>query len=563
MKTLGLMLATMSTSLQRWNVRIVVWLVIAFVTLVGAYSAIFHWIMALEGREFSWTTSVYWVLTVMSTLGFGDITFQNDLGRAFSILVLITGASFILVLLPFVFIQFIFTPWMQARESARAPRSVPDDLRDHLVLTNLDAVTDALIQRARNNGVPYVLIVPEVEEALRLHDLGYVVMRGEIDDPTTYRAARVEHAALVATTRADTTNTNVAFTVRERSSSVRIVATANSGASVDILELAGCDQVLQLGMLLGQGMARRVLGGDHCAHVIGSFGDIRIAEVNIAGTQICGKRVVDVDLRNTCGVNIIGVWQRGMFERVLPDSRLRDGTVLILAGTDAQLEAYDRLHGTTLPIDRPVVILGGGRVGRAAAAALQQRGISSTIVEQQADRIRPGGSYVQGDAADLAVLRAAGLDEASAVLVTTHTDDINVYLTLYCRKLRPDIQVISRAVLDRNVSTLHRAGADAVLSYASLGATAIWNELSPDDRLVIAEGLEVFLTPVPTDMAGSSLQQADVGATTGCTVVAVQQNGVVRSNPDPAEPLDGEAHLVVIGDDIAERRFMDRYPVGH
>nr|MBF0222247.1 hypothetical protein [Desulfobulbaceae bacterium] len=36
--------------------------------------------MMYEGREFSWITGFYWTLTVMSTLGFGDITFQTDLG---------------------------------------------------------------------------------------------------------------------------------------------------------------------------------------------------------------------------------------------------------------------------------------------------------------------------------------------------------------------------------------------------------------------------------------------------------------------------------------------------
>jgi Trk K+ transport system NAD-binding subunit len=35
-----------------------------------------------------------------------------------------------------------------------------------------------------------------------------------------------------------------------------------------------------------------------------------------------------------------------------------------------------------------------------------------------------------GDAADLVVLKAAGIDRASDVIVTTHEDDMNVYLTL-------------------------------------------------------------------------------------------------------------------------------------
>ncbi len=39
--------------------------------------------MAAEGQDHSWITGVYWTLTVMSTLGFGDITFATDLAAAF------------------------------------------------------------------------------------------------------------------------------------------------------------------------------------------------------------------------------------------------------------------------------------------------------------------------------------------------------------------------------------------------------------------------------------------------------------------------------------------------
>jgi len=109
--------------------------------------------------------------------------------------------------------------------------------------------------------------------------------------------------------------------------------------------------------------------------------------------------------------------------------------------------------------------------------------------------------------------------------VTTHEDDMNVYLTLYCRRLRPDVQIISRATLDRNISTLHRAGADAVLSYASLGATAIWNASGKHRTVVLAEGLEVFRLPMPRSMAGHSLMQCAVSRETGCYVVATARNG--------------------------------------
>src|SRR5690554_3322181 len=117
--------------------------------------------MATEGRDHSWATGVYWTLTVMSTLGFGDITFQSDLGRFFSVVVLVSGALFILVLLPFTFIQFVFLPWVAHLDASRAPRRLPDTVSGHILLTDQGAIEDALIRRADAAKVPYVMLVPD------------------------------------------------------------------------------------------------------------------------------------------------------------------------------------------------------------------------------------------------------------------------------------------------------------------------------------------------------------------------------------------------------------------
>ena len=58
--------------------------------MVCVYSILFHFLMIIENREFSWITGFYWTLTVMSTLGFGDITFATDIGKVFSIIVLMS-----------------------------------------------------------------------------------------------------------------------------------------------------------------------------------------------------------------------------------------------------------------------------------------------------------------------------------------------------------------------------------------------------------------------------------------------------------------------------------------
>jgi Trk K+ transport system NAD-binding subunit len=559
MKTFAALVSALADPFRRWNVRLVLWMVVGIVILIAVFSIAFHLLMAAEGRAYSWATGIYWTLTVMSTLGFGDITFESDIGRLFSVVVLLTGIVAILAVLPFAFIQFIFVPWMNQRESARTPRKLDEDVHDHIVLTRMDAVTDALIRRARRAKVDYVVIVADVKEGLRLHDSGYDVMLGELDDPETYERARVDHAALIAATQADTTNTNIAFTIREFNETVPIVATANSTASVDILQLAGCNEVLHLGQMLGRALARRIIGIDAHSHVVGEFGNLRIAEAGVSGTALVGQTLRESRLRQRCNVSVVGMWEQGKFALADPDAVITDRTVLILAGSDAQLKGYDRAFGGQRDFDRPVLILGGGRVGRAAGEALKNIGVPFRIVEKRPERIRHVDDYVQGDAAELDVLHRAGLKEAAAVLVTTHEDDMNVYLTLYCRKLRPDVQIISRATLDRNISTLHRAGADAVLSYASLGATAIWNASGKHRTVVLAEGLEVFRLPMPRSMAGHSLMQCAVSRETGCHVVATARNGDMETNPDPSKPLPGDADLVVIGDEDSEQRFLERF----
>jgi uncharacterized membrane protein len=88
------------------NIKRLVRFLIGLFALIAFYSIIFHYIMMYEGQQHSWVTGFYWTLTVMSTLGFGDITFTSDLGRAFSVLVLMSGMLSLLVLLPFTFIEF-------------------------------------------------------------------------------------------------------------------------------------------------------------------------------------------------------------------------------------------------------------------------------------------------------------------------------------------------------------------------------------------------------------------------------------------------------------------------
>lgn len=551
---------------SRVNMIAIMRFVGVMVALVALYSVLFHYIMAYEGREESWITGLYWTLTVMSTLGFGDITFHSDLGRLFSTVVLMSGIIFLLILLPFTFIEFFWAPWMKAQQFARAPTRLPEKTEGHVILIHFDEVTRTLIEKLKQYKYPYVILVPDLPEALRLHDMGYKVMIGELDNPKTYQLARADQALLVVATASDQVNVNVAATVREIAEKVQIIATANAAASVDILELAGCSHVLQLGDMMGAALARRVSIGEILAYPIGQFDNLQIAEATVRDTPLVGKTLRESCLREDVGVNVLGIWRRGAFQAAQADSCITPNSVLVMAGTAEQIARYNELYRKESAPNAPILIIGGGRVGKATGRELAARGLDYRIVEKLRERVLNSEKYVYGDAAELEVLEQAGIRETPTVLITTHDDDMNIYLTIYCRRLRPDVQIISRTGLERNIATLHRSGADFVMSYASTGANAIMNLIGRDNILMVAEGLDIFEVRIPESLAGKTIAECGIRKKTGCNVIALRQKHEqtrVLLNPHQPLPEDEDTRIILVGTPEAEERFLKHYNVSH
>jgi voltage-gated potassium channel len=545
------------------NVGSLMKFILVLTALIVVYSVLFHIIMEYEGQDHSWLTGFYWTLTVMSTLGFGDITFESDLGRTFSMIVLATGIVFLLVLLPFTIIQFFYAPWVEAVAAARTPRKVSDDTTGHVILIHYDAVTEDLIAKLEQAGISYVLLVSDFDDASRLHDMGVRVVFGPLDHMSTYSSARAESAALIAATSDDVTNTNVAFMARQVATDVPIAATSTNPTATAILEHAGATCVFQLGELMGRTLARGMVGGDAVTHVVGNIDELLIAEANAHQTPLVGKTIQENRISDH-GVSVIGLWDRGEFQPPTPDSVVNEHTIMLLAGSKEQLTNYDEAFVIYNVSVQPVLIIGWGNVGSAAGAALSERGVEWIAVELDANRASNAGKFsdriIVGDATDPATLEQAGLMDAPAVLITTNNDSLNIYLTIYCRSVRPDAQLICRATQKQNTETLHRAGADFVHSYASMGATSIINQLVGDRVATVAEGLDLFRRPVPASLENLALSECGVRDRTGCSIIAIRdpQLGLIATPPASTVLIAGQ-ELVLAGGTEAETRFIEAY----
>jgi len=530
--------------------------------MVVAFTVIFHILMAWEGQQHSWLTGFYWSFTVMSTLGFGDITFHSDIGRLFSIIVLLSGVIFLLILLPFTLIEFFYAPWVESRSKRIIQHSLPETISGHAILMSYDPISSTLIEKLDRFGDKYALLTNDTEECIKLIDHGINAFVGDPSDESTYKRLRLDAAAMVALTGADFENARLAFTVRALNPKIPIIASADSKSSSEVVRLSGANKAFQLGNIVGEALARRAYGGDSLGHVVANFDELFIVEALADSPELDGKTLTEANLRKNAGVNVIGFWERGEFTIASPDAVISQNTVLLLAGSEESLARFDERYRKSDGREGHTIVIGAGRVGTSVCETLAAHGAEYKVVDRSPHVLKPyGDKGVIGDASVFETLNKAGIIEARTVIITSHDDDLEVYLTIFCRKLRPDIQIICRATQVRTINELHRAGADIVLSYASMGANILFNFLKRSDILMVAEGLNIFKVSAPEAFHGKTLAELNLRASTGCNVIAIRTSEGLQAPPRPSIPIKPEDELILISDTESERRFCELYTV--
>ena len=192
-------------------------------------------------------------------------------------------AKFLLIMLPFTFIQFFYAPWLEAQTKARAPRELPEDTHGHVILTRTDPITMNLIQRLKQYQYAYVIITEDIKHAVELFDQDDKVVVGDLTDPETYWRLRVDRAALVVANIDDMMNTNI---------------------------LLKPDDVL----MLAEGL------------------NVFRADIH---ASLVGKSLVESQIRMQTGCSVIAINQDGkMVSNPDPSVRLSEKDELIMIGTD-------------------------------------------------------------------------------------------------------------------------------------------------------------------------------------------------------------------------------------
>lgn len=561
MKGLASQLAFFVRGRARKNLKALVLYLIFLLVMTLIYATIFRYLMwHTEQREYSFIAGIYWTITVMSTLGFGDITFHNDIGYIFAGFVTISGVVFLLIILPFGMVTLFLAPWIEQRLRHTPSLELPAHTHGHIVVFGLDSTTRLFVRKLQARSMDFVIVSKDYDRALKLEEQeGLKVVYGSPTDAGVMRRLRVESALYVVANLSDPENANICLTLRSLCDTP-VVALVRDPEHQPLLQQAGANHVIALPHILGRFLATRATTKGAMAHVLDTFGALQIAEIPVNDTPFAGMTLAQAQIRQKTGLSVIGLWKRGQLTIPTRDTILDDESLALLAGSSDQLKGLEKLIGDPDEGDL-IFILGHGHIGCAAAKFLERKPVPFVLIDQSERSVCTTHVPVIGDATSRHILMNAGIERATGVIVTTNDDSTNVFLTLASRHMHPNIRIVARANSNENIDQLYAAGADFVVANASVGTSILMNLIDRKASVFLSEGMNVFRRRVPASLAGKDIVSSGLRDTIGCSVVALKYpDGHMDTSPEPTSILERGISMLLIGSTEQEKAFDSRYP---
>lgn len=263
-----------------------------------------------------------------------------------------------------------------------------------------------------------------------------------------------------------------------------------------------------------------------------------------------------------------------------------------LQKTPALWRLLDRHKVTELPMDESVeghvVIVGYGRVGRHIVNLLGQMSIPHLVIDKDAENIeelsRIKVPNLYGDASNSEVLTHAGLERARALVVAGPEESSNELVVAAARDISAQLPIIARATTEDGINHLGQLGAQDVIHPELEGGLEIVRhtllklgfplqeifrytdavrrdhydvqvDSEEEHRLLhdlidASSNIEVtWLRLMPENpMVGQTLEQANLRAHTGASVVAIMRKRQLIANPKSLTTFEANDRIGLIGD---------------
>jgi voltage-gated potassium channel len=256
--------------------------VAALLGSVGAVVLISAWLFALA-ETLPFTTGLYWAVTTATTVGYGDVTPHNPIGRLLASLVMLTT-------IPMLAAAFALVSGAAAAAGVRRILAMHTQFPEgtYRLVLGKNPIVPSLLDELAVAGIPVVLVA-DVDPAT-VRD-GVHVVRGDPTEEAVIskaRPAKAEQALITGDSDGDVLVS--AVLLRKQAPSLPVTALVSSAAVREALRDLGVQQTVSTRELVSRTLAAS-LETPHAGEMISQLVGNRqvLAEVEAAGAV--GKRL--------------------------------------------------------------------------------------------------------------------------------------------------------------------------------------------------------------------------------------------------------------------------------
>jgi voltage-gated potassium channel len=234
--------------------------------------------------------------------------------------------------------------------------------------------------------------------------------------------------------------------------------------------------------------------------------------------------------------------------------------LVVLVGTTLQVLTERSRQGWKIQrwrgrVRNHTIVVGYGTKGKTAVAAMLGDGVAAgNVVVVDADQApldhaaTAGLVTVHGDATRADVLRLAGAQHASSIVVATRRDDTAVLVTLTAREIAPQAKIVASIREAENQHLLQQSGADSVVVSSETAGRLLGIATTTPS---VVEMIEDLLTPeAGFTIAEREVEQSEVGGSPRhlCDIVlgVVRDGRLLRVDAPEVDAIEASDRLLYI-----------------
>jgi len=328
--------------LTRWTIRLLQpFIILHAIIIVGIIGFMFI-------EHYTFLEALYMTTISITTAGFQEVRPLSDVGRLFTMFLLITSwLSFAFVITRIS--EFVITGEINRYFKTRRIMNNINKLSGHVIICGYGRNGQQAVHNLKVHGVPVVFIEKDVDLIQReLHDPNdaLYLVGDSTDDDLLMQAGVAKAKALITTLPADADNLFIVLSARSLNPQLQIISRASESNSISKLRKAGADNVIMPDRIGGAHMATLVTKPDVIEFIDYLSGEEGEAiNMESVGYDQLPDAIKDKTLREIMGwkktgVNCIGIKSaEGKFIiSPLDDTVISKGMKVIVLGTRWQIQ---------------------------------------------------------------------------------------------------------------------------------------------------------------------------------------------------------------------------------